>query len=152
MKHKLLLGLALSVVLIIAGGLLFNWNRNKSNTGQNGGPASSYAAESNLIEIFYLPHAPAEAAVKKVEDVAAEFPKFKVMKYNFDDPHSDAKINEYGLKEHMPVAIFIGGKNDFEINGKKVILSNFPHGDSFIPGFEGNWTYDDLRHILQTLK
>ena len=52
----------------------------------------------------------------------------------------------------MPVAIFIGGKNEFEINGKKVILNNFPQGDSFIPGFEGNWNYDDLRRILQTLK
>ena len=73
MKGKLLIGLVLLAVLVIAGGLLFNWIGNKSDTDNSGGPVSSHAAESNLIEIFYLPHAPAEAVVKKIEELRRNF-------------------------------------------------------------------------------
>jgi len=108
--------------------------------------------EKKLIEIFYLPHQPALEIVDEVEPIIAEFPNFKVIKYNFDDPASKDKIVAYKLTNHYPVAIFIGGKNSFIVDGKTVSLLNFPQGDAFIPSFEGEWTYEDLKKILNSLK
>ncbi len=147
MNKKILIALVSFAILIITVGLIFNLYKSK-----NSNPISSYPADSRLVEIFYLPHAPTEAIVKKVESVIAGFPQFQIKEYSFDDPQSNVLVEKYGLKDHMPVAIFVGGKNEFDIDSKKIIFKNFPQGDSFVPGFEGNWNYDDLKQVLEALK
>lgn len=137
------------LVFFITGGILLTYNKNALGNDQNKAPALNKNTESIIIEIFYLPHPPVEAVVKKVETVISEFPKFQINKYNFDDPESQALVKRYGLKGHIPLAIFIKGKNEFEVNGKKITLENFPKGDAFLPDFEGAWSYEDLRQILQ---
>jgi len=111
---------------------------------------SQNAQETNkhLVEIFHLSHAPAVAVVKKVEEIIKKYPEYTVTEYDFDNKNNNAKVAEYGLEGHMPVAIFIGGKNIFDINGKQVSFQNFPKGDSFIPGFEGPWSYSNLEQVL----
>lgn len=103
------------------------------------------------MEIFYLPHRPALNVVDKVEKQAAEFANVTLHKYNFQDPANKKLLEKYGLKEHMPVAIFINGKDHFTVNGNVVKLRNFPKGDSFVPTFSGQWDYPDLRAILNSL-
>ena len=100
------------------------------------------------MEIFYLPHRPAMAVVGKVEQVAGEFPNVTVHKYSFDDPKSQKMVHKYHLSEHMPVAVFINGKDSFTVDGRTLRFRNFPKGDSFVPMFAGEWDYDDLRTIL----
>jgi len=149
-------------VLLIAG--FFYWQANNSQqTNENSAvqindqiiakqTLKNKPAKENLIEIFYLPHPPALAVVNKVEPIIAEFPGFEVIKYNFDDPTSKDKVAKYNLVNHYPVAIFIGGENSFTIDGKTVSLLNFPQGDAFVPSYEGGWTYEDLKRILNSLK
>lgn len=160
--NKKILPAIIIFVLITVG--FFYWQANSSQS-TNENPtvqtndqtvakqtAKNQAAEENLIEIFYLPHPPAMAIVDKVEPIIAQFPDFKVVKYNFEDPASKDKVAEYNLVNHYPVAIFIGGKNSFTVDGTTVSLLNFPQGDAFIPSFEGQWTYEDLKKILNSLK
>jgi len=151
MNKKILLAIII-FVLLVAG--FFYWQANNSqSTNENTAiQTNDQTVEENLIEIFYLPHPPALAIVKKVEPIIAEFPNFKVIKYNFDDPASKDKIAEYNLVNHYPIAIFIGGKNSFTVDGTTVSLLNFPRGDAFIPSYKGGWTYEDLRKILNNLK
>jgi hypothetical protein len=104
--------------------------------------------DRHFVEIFHLPHAPADAVVKKVEEILKKYPEYTVEKYNFDDEKNKTKVVEYGLEKHIPVAIFIGGINTFTIDGIQVSFQNFPKGDSFISGFEGPWRYDDLEKVL----
>jgi len=111
------------------------------------GPSSAGETEV-LVEIFYLPHRPAEAVVGDVEGIAGRFKGVTVREYNFEDPKSRKQLENYGLREHMPVAIFINGKNEFTVGGKKITLRNFPKGNSFVPMFEGSWTYKDIEAIL----
>jgi hypothetical protein len=108
-------------------------------------------ATSNVVEIFYLPHPPAEAVVKDVEAGLINYSQFKVDKYSFEDPKNRELISKYNLREHMPVVIFINGKNEFALGKKKVIFKNFPKGNAFVPTFEGNWSYQDLESILQSI-
>jgi len=155
--------LAIIIFVSLTAGFFYWQANNSQSTNEN--PAvqtndktakkqtvTNQAVAENVIEIFYLPHPPALAIVKKVEPIIAEFPGFKVVKYNFDDPASKDKIAEYHLVNHYPVAIYIGGKNSFIVDGKTVSLLNFPQGDAFIPTYEGGWTYEDLRKILNSLK
>jgi hypothetical protein len=134
------------IVIALAAGLV--WQLYGHMTNNSGNPISGQKADRNLIEIFYLPHAPAEAIVNQVEPIIAKFPNYMVKKYNFEDPANKQKIAQYNLASHMPVAIFIGGQNSFTVNGKAVSLVNFPQGDAFLPFFEGGWSYDDLDKIL----
>jgi len=114
------------------------------------GPATAMAA-SGVVEIFYLPHPPAEAVVKDVEAVLKKHDQFKVAKYSFDDPESKKILAKYDLREHMPVVIFINGQNEFTLGKKKVAFKNFPKGNAFVPMFEGNWSYRDLDGVLSAV-
>jgi hypothetical protein len=103
------------------------------------------------MEIFYLPHRPALAVVSEVEKVAAEFKNMVITEYSFDDPDVAKLLKKYNLTHHMPVAIFINGRNSFSVNGQEITLRNFPKGNPFVPMFAGAWDYADLRSILQEI-
>jgi hypothetical protein len=109
-------------------------------------------AASGVVEIFYLPHPPAEAVVKDVEAVVKKHDQFKVAKYSFEDPRSKKLLARYNLREHMPVVIFIDGQNEFTLGKRKVTFKNFPKGNAFVPMFEGNWSYRDLDGVLSAVE
>lgn len=111
-------------------------------------PARAGAIE---VEIFYLPHRPAMVVIDKVEQVAAEFVNVTVKKYSFEDPGAKKLLKKYKLTDHMPVAVFINGKDSFTVGGRSLRLRNFPKGDAFVPMFAGEWDYADLRVILAGL-
>lgn len=108
-------------------------------------------ASGTTVEIFYLAHRPALAVVAKVDKILAQFPKLKVKKYDFEARSSRKLLKQYKLTGHMPVAIFINGKNKFTINGQEIDFRNFPKGDAFVPTFAGEWDYTDLHNILTQL-
>ena len=134
---------AIIVLILIAGLSYWYWQ-----TSVAAPSAKAPADDRPLIEIFYLPHAPALAVVDKVEPIIARFPQYTVKKYDFLDDASQPKIREYNLFEHTPIAIFIDGINTFTVDGKSISLSNFPKGEDFVPTYEGEWSYDDLEKIL----
>ena len=162
---------ALAIViglLVLAGGAFFwysssanhdpmnhtdhiNQSSNKSETSTLSSQKAStndQDKDKNLVEVFYLAHAPARAILAKVEAILEKFPEYKVVKYDFDSETSKQKIEEYGLLEHSPIAIFVAGVNSFKIDDEVVQLANFPKGDAFVPSLEGSWSYDDLEKIL----
>jgi len=108
-------------------------------------------ASNTEIEIFYLAHRPAVAVVDKIDKIVAEFNDIVTRKYNFEDPASKKLLKKYKLSGHMPVAIYINGKNNFTIDGKKIQFRNFPKGDAFVPTFAGEWNYSDLRTLLTNI-
>ncbi len=103
------------------------------------------------VEIFYLSHRPALAVVAKVDKILAQFPKATIKKYDFEARSTRKLLGQYKLTGHMPIAIFINGKNKFNTNGKTISLRNFPKGDTFVPTFAGEWDYSDLQNILTRL-
>jgi hypothetical protein len=134
----------IAIAIVIAAGLAY-WRLHKQTATDNlGNPSSRMTVDKHLVEIFYLPHAPAEAIVQKVEPIIAKYPGYTLKKYDLLDPASKPRITEYNLVAHAPIVIFIGGKTSFTVDGKSMSLINFPKGDAFAPSFEGEWTYDDL--------
>ena len=108
-------------------------------------------ASDIMMEIFYLPHRPAMEVVAEIEQAAAEFHKVTVRKYSFEDDNSRELVKKYDLTSHMPVAVFINGKDTFTVNGTALRFRNFPKGNNFVPMFAGEWDYADLKSVLTEL-
>lgn len=108
-------------------------------------------AASHAVEILYLPHPPAEAVVNEVERIVKNHPQLRFEKHSFEDPKGRKLTERYKLREHMPVAIFINGRDEFSLGNRRVVLKNFPKGNAFVPMFEGNWSYRDLEDILRSV-
>jgi hypothetical protein len=110
-------------------------------TGQADGPVQ--------VEIISLDHSPIRPAVQEVKDVAAEYgDKVTVQSYNFDTPEGAAFAQEHDLTEHTPIAIFVNGKMEFELDGRPVKFHSFPQNGGTDMVAEGQWTMADLRAVL----
>ena len=101
------------------------------------------------VEIISLDHAPIRPVVQEVLEVAAEYgDKVTVQSYNFDTPEGVAFAEEHGLTEHTPIAVFVNGEMESEINGRPIKFYSFPQGEGTGMVAEGVWTMDDLRAVL----
>jgi hypothetical protein len=102
-----------------------------------------------LVEIISLDHSPIRAAVQEAIDVAAEFgDKVTVQSYDFDTPVGTAFAKANDLTEHTPIAIFVNGEMEFEVDGRSVKFYSFPQGEGTGMVAEGVWTMADLRAVL----
>ena len=149
--NKKTIAIIIIALLILLDGIYYFQQAGESTQSLNSTTNttdSTVAVDKNLVEIFHLPHAPAVAVVKKVEEVLKKYPNYTVKKYDFDDPANDKVVAEHNLSGHIPVAIFIGGKNTFTVDGKEMTFENFPKSDNFIPGFGGSWDYADVEKVL----
>jgi len=103
-----------------------------------------------LVEIISLDHSPIRPVVQDVQDVAAEFgDKVTVQATNFDTPEGDALAEERSLEEHTPIAIYVNGEIEFEVDGRSIKFYSFPQGEGTGVVAEGVWTMDDLRTVLE---
>jgi hypothetical protein len=136
-----------SLLLIAAGAYFFHFNPGSKQSGASQN-TTQQSTSDKLVEIFYLPHPPAQAIVTEVEQVLAQYPDYAVTKYDFTDPENEQKMQAYGVTDHTPIAIFINGTNTFDVEGNSISLVNFPRGDAFVPTLEGTWNYEDLSKIL----
>ena len=102
-----------------------------------------------LVEIISLDHSPIRATVQEAIDVAAEYgDKVTVQSYDFDSPEGTAFAEANGLSEHTPIAIFVNGEMEFEVDGRLVKFYSFPQGEGTGMVAEGVWTMADLRAVL----
>ena len=102
-----------------------------------------------LVEIISLDHSPIRATVQEAIDVAAEYgDKVTVQSYDFDSPEGTAFAEANGLSEHTPIAIFVNGEMEFEVDGRPVTFYSFPQGEGTGMVAEGGWTMAELRTVL----
>jgi len=134
--------------LIAAALLIFALAALTFGCGSSGDTTEGSSAKV-LLEVIHLPHPPLDPVLANIDKVVAGRKDIEVRKVSFDDPAAEALIKKYKLEGHIPVAIFINGRDHFTVDGRKVIFRNFPKGNSFTPsGFGGDWNYDDLRKVL----
>lgn len=101
------------------------------------------------VEIISLDHAPIRPATEKVSDLAAEYGEdVTVSVYHFGTPEGDSFADDNGVTDHTPIAIFVNGESEFDIDGRTVQFLSFPQGEGTGIVAEGDWTVDDLRAVL----
>ena len=102
------------------------------------------------VAIISLDHAPIRPATEQVSDLAAEYGEdVTVSIYHFGTPEGDSFAADNGITDHTPIAIFVNGESEFDIDdGRTVQFLSFPQGEGTGIVADGDWTIDDLRAVL----
>jgi hypothetical protein len=110
--------------------------------------ASALQGKPVPVEILYMNHGPLLSTIRGIKELCSGYEKaVTVTWYDFESPEGEKFKVQRGIKQHIPLVVWIAGKSTSEINGKEIQFAGFPTG-SGPPSFRGNWTMDDLRAAL----
>jgi hypothetical protein len=96
-------------------------------------------------------HGPLRPTVEKIKQVLSGYgDKVSSSWYDFESREGEKFMTQKGLKQHIPLVIWVNGKPAVSVAGKEVQLMGFPSG-SGPAAFQGKWTMEDLRKALDQL-
>ena len=113
------------------------------------GLSAHAAAKPTKIEVLYMNHGPLIDTLNKIKGVVSGYGnKVTVSWYNFDSEQGEQFMAKKGIKQHIPLVIWIDDSPVAVVQGvKKVQFVGFPTGSG--PAFfQGKWTMDDLKAAL----
>jgi len=111
-------------------------------------PAAALSAPPVSVEILYMNHGPLQPTIKAIRGLCDGHGKaVTVSWYDFESPEGEKFMDKKGIKQHIPLVVWIAGKSAAKVNGKEVQFAGFPTG-SGPPSFQGKWTLADLRVAL----
>ena len=111
-------------------------------------PAAALPASPVSVEILYMNHGPLLSTLKGIRELCNGYGKaVTVSWYDFESPEGEKFMAKKGVHQHVPLVIWIDGKETIKVNGKEIQFVGFPTG-SGPPSFQGKWTPDDLRGAL----
>jgi hypothetical protein len=112
-------------------------------TGRSDSPVS--------VDILYMNHGPLRPTVEQIKQVLSGYgDKVSSSWYDFESRDGEKFMAQKGLKQHIPLVIWVNGKPAVSVAGKEVQLMGFPSG-SGPAAFQGKWTMEDLRKALDQL-
>jgi hypothetical protein len=106
------------------------------------------AASPVKLDVLYMNHGPLRDTLNKMKDIFAGYgDKVAVTWHDFESDEGEQFKAKMGIKQHIPLVIWIDGKPKWTIGVKQVLFSGFPTGSG--PAFfQGQWTMDDLKGAL----
>jgi hypothetical protein len=110
---------------------------------------SAYGATKQAkIEVLYMNHGPLEETLDKIKGVFSAYgDKLAVSWYDFESKEGEQFMAKKGIKQHIPLVIWIDDSPVVTVGTKKVQFVGFPTGSG--PAFfQGKWTVDDLKVAL----
>jgi hypothetical protein len=111
-------------------------------------PFAVMSAHGTTVEILYMNHGPMMPTVKDIKNLCSRYGnKIKVAWYDFESTDGEKFMARKGIRQHVPLIIWIDGKSTATINGKEVSFMGFPTGAG-PASFQGRWTIADLRMAL----
>jgi hypothetical protein len=108
-----------------------------------------YAAKQTKVEVLYMNHGPLMDTINKMKSLFSSYSgKLSISWYDFDTREGEQFMAKRGIKQHVPLIIWIDGSSDVTIGGvKKVHFAGFPTGAG-PASFQGKWSMDDLKAVL----
>lgn len=113
-----------------------------------GTPFSAFPKEPVRIDVLYMNHGPLRPTLRELEKLFTGYgDRIAVYWYDFYSEEGERFKAEKGIREHLPLVIWIDGKSTLKVNGTPVTFSGFPTGSgpSF---FQGKWKVKDLKMAL----
>jgi hypothetical protein len=111
-------------------------------------PAAALPAPPVSVEILYMNHGPLQSTLKGIRELCGGYGKaVAVAWYDFESPEGEKFMARKGVRQHVPLAIWIDGQPAVKASGKEIQFIGFPTG-SGPPSFQGKWTLEDLRAAL----
>ncbi len=105
-------------------------------------------AKSTKIDVLFMNHGPLQATISKVKGVFSGFgDKLTVSWYDVETTEGEKFMAKKGIKQHIPLVIWIDDSPAVALGDRKVQFMGFPTGSG--PAFfQGKWTVDDLKAAL----
>ena len=112
---------------------------------------SGLAAAPLRIDVLYMNHGPLQPTLERMRDTFALYgDKVQVNWYDFESQEGAAFMARKGISNHVPLEIWLDGKDTLALGGRQVRFSGFPTGAG--PDFfQGRWTLDDLGKAIDAL-
>jgi hypothetical protein len=109
---------------------------------------SAYAATPIKVDVLYMNHGPLQDTLSKMKTVFSGYgDKVSVSWHDFDSQEGERFMASKGIKQHIPLAIWIDGTSKAMVGAKEMTFAGFPTGSG--PAFfQGKWTLDDLKTAL----
>jgi hypothetical protein len=112
------------------------------------GLSAHAAAKPTKIEVLYMNHGPLIDTLNKIKGVVSGYgDKLTVSWYDFDSPQGEQFMAKKGIKQHVPLVIWIDDSPVFRMGVKEIKFVGFPTG-SGPASFQGKWTIDELKAAL----
>jgi hypothetical protein len=112
------------------------------------GISLSSAAKPTKVEVLFMNHGPLQDTLSKVKGVFSGYgDKLSVSWYEFETKEGERFMAKKGIRQHIPLVIWINDSPVFKTIAKEITFAGFPTG-SGPPFFQGKWTMDDLKDAL----
>lgn len=107
-----------------------------------------YAAKPTKVEVLYMNHGPLRSTLTQIKNVFSRYgDKLTVSWYDFETREGEQFMAQKGIRQHIPLAIWIEDSPVYNTGGKEIKFFGFPTGAG--PAlFQGKWTMDDLKAAL----
>jgi hypothetical protein len=114
-------------------------------------PWTAMAAKPVKIEVLYMNHGPLQDTINGIKKIFSQYKeKVSVSWYDFDSQEGEQFMAKKGVKQHIPLLIWMDNQVKFEVDGKEIVFAGFPTGSG--PAFfQGKWTMTDLQKALDQL-
>jgi len=109
------------------------------------------AADQVHVDVLYLNHGPLQPTLEQMRATFNSFgDKIKVNWHDFESEEGAVFKTQKGIKTHVPLQIWLNGKDTLAFGGKEVRFFGFPTGAG--PGiFQGQWSLEDLGQAIEAL-
>ena len=114
-------------------------------------PATALSAKPVKIEVLYMNHGPLQPTLQEIKTLFAQYgKKITVSWHDVDSEDGERFMAKKGIRGHIPLVVWLDDRVKFQVDGKEIIFAGFPTGSG--PAFfQGKWTMEDLRNILEQL-
>jgi hypothetical protein len=114
-------------------------------------PFNLFAAKEVKVEVLYMNHGPLLDSLEQIKKVLSQYgSKITVSWYDFESKEGEQFMAKKGITQHVPLMIWLDGKSTLPVNAKEIKFVGFPTG-SGPAAFQGKWTMEDLRLVLNQI-
>ncbi|MGC1401754.1 MAG: hypothetical protein WA974_02375 [Thermodesulfobacteriota bacterium] len=109
---------------------------------------STQAATPIKVDVLFMNHGPLMGTLNKMKTIFSGYgSQLTVIWHDFETEEGEQFMAKVGIKQHVPLVIWIDGKSKWTVGVKQVTFAGFPTGSgpSF---FQGKWTLEDLKGAL----
>ena len=109
---------------------------------------SAHAVKPTKVEVLYMNHGPLLSTLNQIKNVFSQYgDKLAVAWYDFDTKEGEQFMAKKGIKQHVPLTIWVDGNAAVKLAQREIKFVGFPSG-SGPAAFQGKWTMDDLKMAL----
>jgi hypothetical protein len=114
-------------------------------------PWTAMAAKPVKIEVLYMNHGPLQDTLSSMKKIFSQYKeKVSVSWHDFDTQEGEQFMAKKGIKQHIPLVIWMDNQVKLKVDGKEITFAGFPTGAG--PAFfQGKWTLTDLQKALDQL-